>query len=332
MQNQLRTKTLPDLTYGDWADWESAYQSAFKRNFFLGPHWGRLISAIYHFDPRILVFSFGTRQVVLPCFITRRIRGVFQGLRSMPTTHYGGLLADAPIESSIARSIAQRLSQEWLIHTVIVSSAPGREIAGWSEYQAHAYSTHVLDISAGYLSVWERSFPSSQRRCVRKAQRAGLEVRTDKSAEAVASFYELYRMSCTRWGLTTPEPKQFFETLINDAGDAVQLWLASQNNKDVAGIVIANDGKDHAYYLSGASDPRAWECRPNNLLMTSAIEAACSAGLSDFDFLPSGRLSGVERFKESFGAVPIVVPEYWLKGRLPSIKHRRTHAAQSVNA
>jgi hypothetical protein len=41
---------------------------------------------------------------------------------------------------------------------------------------------------------------------------------------------------------------------------------------------------------------------------------ACSDGLHWFDFLLSGSLSGVARFKEGFGSSPVAYNGYWSPG------------------
>jgi hypothetical protein len=59
---------------------------------------------------------------------------------------------------------------------------------------------------------------------------------------------------------------------------------------------------DSVFAMHEASLSDCWDLYPNNLLHSAAIEAASAEGRRYFDFLPSGRLPGVEEFKESFGA------------------------------
>lgn len=267
--------------------------------------------------------------MVLPCFVTRRIRGVLVGMKSMFPYHYGGLLADRTVVPDVAGRIADRVGQMWLLHTLIVSASPKGGIAGWERYQSNSFSTHVLDLAGGFGRVWKQGFSQGQRNRIRKAMRSGVCIRKDNSAVAVDSFYKLYLMSSERLGYAS-ETKGFFERLLIDAGESADLWLARKGNQDIGGVVVTDDGRDTAYAVYAASDERYWALCPNNLLFSTAIEDACASGLGRFDFLPSGRIASLERFKETFGAEKVQVPEYWISGRIPAFKPRLVRLFQEV--
>lgn len=310
------------LRTATWDEWDAAYASATERHFFLSPHWGRAVAATYGLRPYIFALAFPAQEVLLPSFLTRRVRGVFLGLRSMPPYHYGGLLSRKPLSREQSCALGRRLSELWRLHTLYVSSSPRGPIPGWEDYQATTFTTHILDLSGGFEGVWRRAFGSEQRNRLRKAERSSLVIRKDNSPAAVERFFHLYKLSCQRWKLSKPEPRQFFTTLLHPSSQPVNLWLASKDGQDIAGIVVADNNLDTAYYLAGASDANYWSYCPNNLLFCRAIEDACSRGFKQFDFLPSGRLPKVAAFKESFGARPVSVPEYRMNGRLPHMKAR----------
>lgn len=316
----MRIEILSSSLDAQNAAWERAYETAIERNFFVSPHWGRAVAAGYGIKPRVMLFKFPEQQVLLPCFVNRKMHGILQGMRSMAPHHYGGFLSDRPLNPSLVESIAQQLSRQWLLHTMVVAASPRGAIAGWERYQANTFASHVLDLSEGYAPIWGRAFDDKQRNSIRKACRSGLNVRKDNSAQGVASFYRLYLMSSERWELKNPEPRGFFEALLDQSESSATLWLASKGSQDIAGIIIVNNGRDTAYYLAGASDADYWKYCPNNLLLSLSIEEACLRGFTQFDFLPSGRIPSVEKFKESFGAVQVQVAEYWLKGQLPALK------------
>jgi CelD/BcsL family acetyltransferase involved in cellulose biosynthesis len=313
---------LPKLSIATAEMWDRAYETAVERNFFQSPHWGQVVSEAFGFFPATMAFEFSFGRVVLPCFIHRRLRGCFRGLLSMPPYHYGGLLSAQALTADMTKAIAKRLRFEWLVHTLIVSSTPGNEIVGWEEYQQNIAWSQVLDLRGGFEAVWKHRFDAKQRNSVRKGNRAGLTVRKDGSPNAIAAYYDLYLMSCRRWNQQSPESHIYFESLIEQGAPMVELWLASKEGHDIAGIIIANNGQDTAYYLSNASDAHYWEYSPNNVLLALAIEEACNRGFAQFDFLPSGRIRSVEQFKESFGVTRTLIPQYWIKGRLPSLKQR----------
>jgi hypothetical protein len=305
----------------DWERWQRAYQKARERNFFISPHWGRVLFQAYHKPPVLYRFKFMEGEVMIPCFVDRRIRGIFHGLLSMPLWHYGGVLSEFPLTEKMETRIAERISREWRLHTLAISFPPGKKIAGWTPYESGTFSTHLLDISKGMTYLWDEVFDNKQRNSIRKAQRLGMEARIDKSLAAVETFYELYSKSNSRWQRSPYEPIQFFKELILPENSDVDLWMArNHEGTDVAAVIIANNGIDTAYYLYGASDESSWNECPNNLLLYESIARACKKGHRTFDFLPSGRISSVEKFKESFGARPVFATQYWLKGFMPSLK------------
>ncbi|MBC7262134.1 MAG: GNAT family N-acetyltransferase [Chloroflexi bacterium] len=239
-----------------------------------------------------------------------------------PPYHYGGLLSDKPLTPTVSQGLARRLSKEWLLHTIIVSASPRGGIVGWENYQTAMFTSHALDLSGVYGAVWQRAFDDKQHNSIRKARRSGASVRKNKPVQAVASFYRLYSIASGRWKNPHLEPEVFFARLLSTDEPSVSLWLAAKHGLDIAGIIVANNAKDTADYVAGASDANYWKYCPNNLLLSFAIEDACVRGFTEFDFLPSGGICSVERFKESFGAARVQVPEYWLRGRLPSLKSR----------
>lgn len=318
-----KMERLPTLSFGQWADWELAYDQAVDRHFFTSPHWGRVLVRAYGLKHYILIFQFTDRQVkvILPCFVKRRIRGTLIELISMPPYHYGGLLCSQPLDTTMMGSILRCLNRTWWLHTLIMSASPRGGMVGWESFQSNCFTSHVLDLAMGYSSIWESKFDAKQRNSIRKAQRSGLGIRKDNSDSAIASFYEMYLKSCQRWGQVQLEPRIFYDSLVRDT-KIVDLWMASKDRKDIAGVIVAHNERDTAYYLANASDETYWHYCPNNLLLASVIEDACERSLSQFDFLPSGRIASVEKFKESFGAVLSIVPEFWVKGYLPTLKCR----------
>jgi hypothetical protein len=54
------------------------------------------------------------------------------------------------------------------------------------------------------------------------------------------------------------------------------------------------------------------------LLLVTAMRKACADGFRSFDFLPSGPLAGVARFKEGFGSSRTPYSLYWSPGMTPA--------------
>lgn len=160
--------------------------------------------------------------------------------------------------------------------------------------------THVLDLTPGFDELWEKTFSGKNRNMCRKAERAGVTVACENDA-AVAVYHELYARASRAWGYEAPPyPRALFEGMV--ASGAAELWIARLEGTVIGGALMLRGATDLLYW-SGAMDRDHRAAAPSNALIRAAIESACERGLEMFDFGASGPLSGVQSFKESFGAV-----------------------------
>lgn len=164
-------------------------------------------------------------------------------------------------------------------------------------------------------------FKQSVARNIRKAERAGLELRrVATERDLTEGFYALHVGTRRRLGAPV-QPRRFFRLLWRymlepGLGYAV---TACKGDVDVAAIVLLT-WNGTTIYKFGASDARFWELRPNNLLFADAIRTACIDGHHTFDF---GRTDawadGLRRFKLGWGC-----QERPLEYSVLGTPHRRT--------
>jgi hypothetical protein len=64
---------------------------------------------------------------------------------------------------------------------------------------------HVVDLDGGTGAIWKR-FSENARRCIRKAERQGLEVECDTTGRLLGAFDQLWRLSAQRWAAQQREP------------------------------------------------------------------------------------------------------------------------------
>ena len=160
---------------------------------------------------------------------------------------------------------------------------------------------HTLDLRSGPEALFA-GFAGSVRRAIRKAQLCDLDVQISQSQEAILDFYRIHARTRRRHGLP-PQPISFFLNiydLIIKPGSGFVV-LASSGERPVAGAVFFHN--DHkAVYKFGASDERLQHLRPNNLVLSEAINLLARQG---FEKLHLGRTSlgneGLRRFKSSWG-------------------------------
>jgi hypothetical protein len=191
------------------------------------------------------------------------------------------------------------------------------------------HTSHLLDLSGGFDVVWKERFSGSARRAVRKAERAQLTVDQDVSGRLVPVFDQLYRLSVQRWAAQQHEPlwlaqararrrdpARKFAAVAAAFPGSCRVWVAHVAGSPAAAIITLQLG-EHVVYWRGAMDKDlAGPVRANDLLHRLAIEQATSDGARFYHWGDSAPGSGLARFKESFGALPLHYKAFRLE-RLP---------------
>lgn len=189
-------------------------------------------------------------------------------------------------------------------------------------------TAHILDLSGGPEEIWTGRFRSSARRSVRKAEKAGLEVRCGSDPRLIKDFHRLLELSFERWAENQSEPLWLarwrgkrrdplskFLDLADSLGDALRVWVAYLEGTPVASLVVLI-GRD-ASYTRGAMDKQlAGPVAANDLLQWLAIRDACKAGCARYHMGETGESTSLARYKEKLGAQPVPYHEYRFE-RLP---------------
>jgi hypothetical protein len=164
------------------------------------------------------------------------------------------------------------------------------------------YYEHVLSLRSDPQTIL-RSFRSNIRRDIQHADRAGVSVTLDTSAESVATYYQLHCMTRRRHGIP-PQPKSFFESIHRHAIATGNGFIAQAvfRGKTIAAAVFLHFGTKALYKFS-ASLPDAGHLQPSKLILWTAIQWYASHG---FDSLSLGRTNplddGLMQFKNGWGA------------------------------
>ncbi|MEZ0490921.1 GNAT family N-acetyltransferase [Kineococcus sp. TBRC 1896] len=283
------------------------------------PRWLDGLTAMGHRDASRLYSLPGGRELLLP--LVARGRGPVAVAASWPHgLGYGGILASdgrvTPEDSALVAADAAR-------HRGLrLSVAPSPWAPCWTAPPTGAraqdhHLTQVLPLPGPRGGAWA-GYSTNVRRSVRRAERAGLEVRRDVGGTVLADFDRLYRLSVDRWALAGgkplalarvharfAEPPRHLAALAQVLGDAFVTWSAWREGEPVASIVVLH-GSDHAFYWRGAMD-RALAARThaNALLHHLAIEESQAAGHRFYSFGESDEGSPLAEYKAKFGAAPL---------------------------
>jgi CelD/BcsL family acetyltransferase involved in cellulose biosynthesis len=161
-------------------------------------------------------------------------------------------------------------------------------------------------------------------RNVRKAEREGVQVRiATEERDVTETYYRLHVATRRRQGVPV-QPRRFFK----------QIWrrmlapglgfclLAEVGGRTIAAAVFLAWNRTVTYKF-GASDPRAWQLRPNNLIFWEAIRIGCDQRRTLLDFgRTNAENQGLREFKSNWGANETVL-EYAVVGASPNERRAR---------
>ena len=161
---------------------------------------------------------------------------------------------------------------------------------------------HVLPLGGDAEQV-ASTFRASVRRNIRAAQRGPAAVRVASSQEDLTErFYRLHVDVRRRLGLPV-QPRRFFRLLWSRMIEPGlgHVLLVDVDGEAVAAAVFLTWNRT-VVYKYGASNPRYWPLRPNNLLFWEAIRWACESGYQQLDFGRTDPASAsLRRFKLGWG-------------------------------
>ena len=165
-----------------------------------------------------------------------------------------------------------------------------------------AYLRHTLDLTRGGEAL-QAGLRDSTRRNIKKAEREKVEIRVEKTGEAMRAFYRLNCMTRQEHGLP-PQPLNFFQKIYDHviSRGLGFIALASHQGRIIAGSVFFHFG-GKGIYKYGASDRKFQDLRANNLVMWEAVKWFAEKGFKTFCF---GRTEmeneGLRQFKNGWGA------------------------------
>jgi CelD/BcsL family acetyltransferase involved in cellulose biosynthesis len=177
------------------------------------------------------------------------------------------------------------------------------DLVGPGAHPDGTFLAHDLPLDGSVSDVFASLHANQVRRNIRRAQRAGVTVRTgDTETDVTRIFYRLHVRTRHRLGVPV-QPLRYFRLLwrrVLQPGLGIVL-IAELDGVPVASGVFLAAGST-CVYKYGASDERRWSARPNHLVFWEAIRWATAQGCRRFDF---GRTDlddrGLREFKSRWG-------------------------------
>lgn len=288
--------------------------------------WLRTIQESYGFKPLLYVYKNGNGDIsgIFPCFL---IRSLISGSRivSLPFSDYGGPLFNEHFgEKYVLREITKAYGR--LVKYIEIRSCLDKN-CGCSPH--NYYKRHVLNLQSDLSDIKRGINKRTILYSIRKAQKAGVEIKEENNQYGIDEFYRLNRLTRKKHGVPS-QPRKFFDKLFEYIilkGNGFIL-LAIYDSKVIAASIFLKVGRQIHYKYNASDSKYLRKANPNHLLTWHAIERGVTKG---FHFLDFGRTSPdnkvLIRYKEIWGmkSIDLYYNYYFLIRSAMSSKESSLH-------
>lgn len=301
--------------------WEKIIRCSKNSYFYHTPMWANILEKTYGFESNTRLYDINGVEILFPLMKMKR-NGLYQ-FHSIPMG-YGGFFSESEISSNIVQNILDDLKKTMGIRSLLCMiffppffNEPLHSSSYVISNATDLNYTHILPLQGKFEDIWKFKFSKKNRNMIRNAEKKNVEIFRGTAKSDYESYYRLYIDSANRWKNENIHDFKLYDEL-SKYDENVSLWLARVEGEIIGGIITMEYG-ENIISFGGASLSNYWKYSPNNLLYKYAIEYACKKHLKYFDFGQSGDLSGVRKFKESFGAEKVDLRKYVILSSLGRI-------------
>ena len=202
-------------------------------------------------------------------------------LVSLPFSDHCDMLVDAVTDlNAIALELESEVRQQELSYAEI-RPTQALDPSTLGPYSTRTYCLHQIDLQPDLDTLFNNCHGDSTRSKVRRAQREGLIYEEGRSPLMINSFYGLLLLTRRRH-LLPPQPKKWFQNLIDCFGEALKIRVAFKNKLPIAAILTLRY-KGTLVYKYGCSDAQFHPLGGMHLLLWTSIQEAKRDGLCTFD-------------------------------------------------
>jgi CelD/BcsL family acetyltransferase involved in cellulose biosynthesis len=221
--------------------------------------------------------------------------------------------------SALGSSFEGKLSRNGLRY---VELRPTRPLAAGQHSADSTYCRHQIDLAQDLDTLLHNCHKSSTQRKIARADREGLIEESGRSKHLLDSFYRLLLLTRRRHSMP-PQPRRWFENLIDSLGDTLTIRVAKKDGQAIAAILTLRF-KDTLVYKYGCSDARFHPLGGMHFLFWRSICDAKQDGLLRFDLGRSDlEDQGLITFKDRWGAERSSLTYLRWSAKAPSRHSRR---------
>lgn len=303
---KVRELDLLNVSASERADLQKALEQSEDATVFHSLEWNQILREQFSLENRIMVaYKDGVPSGAFPfCIVKGKgLRWCYSPPSKFETPYGGPVVAPGDCESLRALVDGCQKSSHALYYRLTCPPQPNPPALDELGYHLTVRTTAILDMSIGEEALW-RQLGTKTRNMVRKAQKAGVNVREGQSSDVV-EYYRMVESTFARVGYAGTLPSSFYHKVIDTLQPAgmARMVVAEHEGKMIAGVILLCYKKT-IYYWHAASLAESWNLAPNDLLQWEIIKWACSKGYNSYDMLvvEPQRWPGVAKFKLSFGA------------------------------
>jgi CelD/BcsL family acetyltransferase involved in cellulose biosynthesis len=290
---------LQPLTDHRWAEFLQRHP---RSSVFHTVEWLEALHRTYGYEP-IAITTCPPDADLLNGAVFCRIDSWLTGRRfvSLPFSDHCDLLADDPADLSAMFSVLkERLRQDNLRYIEVRPLGAFNPSALESD-STYTYCFHQIDLKPDLDTLFRNCHKDSTQRKIRRAEREGLTYKEGRSEILLESFYHLYLLTRRRQ-MVLPQPKRWFQDLIDCFGEALKIRVAFKDGQPIASILTIRH-KDTLVYKYGCSDAQFQRLGGVHLLFWRSIQDAKRDNLCVFDLGRSEyENTGLTTFKDRWGA------------------------------
>jgi CelD/BcsL family acetyltransferase involved in cellulose biosynthesis len=279
---------IEELSASD-ARWVSFCAQTPDTTLFQSPEWSAIIRETYDFSLRVLLAT--QNGAVVGGLPFAHIED-FRGPRRVALAFADNI---EPLPMKLWPEFEQYLAEDSLPWTIRTLCKP----SDGSHTSKVVAQHHAVHLPATFAEA-EAAFNIKHKQKWRQSMRAGVTHRVDTSLDGLQTFYELHAETRKFKHGLMPQPLAFFETIHRRFfPENGFLLIAEHDESAIAAMFFLSYGST-LYYKFSASSLSSLSLRPNNLLITKAIEIAIERGYKKLD-LGISDTEGLIGFKERIG-------------------------------
>ena len=264
--------------------------------------WLQALQRTYGYKPLAYTTSppdSALQNAMLFCLIDSWLTG--RRLVSLPFSDYCDPLFASHTELNVLLPAMEHEVHRQNVRYIEIRPKDGPTIVNTSLFQSNRdYWLHHLDLTQDLDTIFSSFHKASIQRKIRRAEREGLIRQHGRSEFLLDAFCRLNLLTRRRHHVP-PQPRKWFENLIDCFGQALSIHVAFKDTKPLAAILIIRY-KDTVVYKYGASDGQHHNLGGTHLLFWRAIQDAKTDHAKVFDFGRSDHDdTGLITFKDRWG-------------------------------